>query len=216
MSNYSNNPLLTANDEEYIMLLEVCEEFEKQKIGKSAREKSGNPAEIVLRNHLLRRNFNVSMYPNVTVLGSEIKIDLLLLKGGVDPYQKTFTSESVKMALEVRNSGVGSKTLENGKQLNPNKVLRFKFNELEAITNLKNFAVVVLSETLLPPRGPFKWRFKEKLIGKENLKVFTLVARGLYPRGGLYVRSNLVEMFESGQMRKTGEFDRMISYLQNL
>lgn len=216
MSNYSNNPLLTANDEEYIMLLEVCEEFEKQKIGKSAREKSGNPAEIVLRNHLLRRNFNVSMYPNVTVLGSEIKIDLLLLKGGVDPYQKTFTSESVKMALEVRNSGVGSKTLENGKQLNPNKVLRFKFNELEAMTNLKNFAVVVLSETLLPPRGPFKWRFKEKLIGKENLKVFTLVARGLYPRGGLYVRSNLVEMFESGQMRKTGEFDRMISYLQNL
>ncbi len=43
------------------------------------------------------------------------------------------------------------KTLENGKQEDPNKVLRLKFNELEATTNVRNFAVIVLSETLLPP-----------------------------------------------------------------
>jgi hypothetical protein len=214
--NYSSKPPLTANDEEYSMLLEVCEEFEKQKISKSARETFGTAPEIVVRNHLLRRNINCSMNPNVTIQGSKIPIDLLLLKRGVEPNQKTFTSDSVKMVLEIKNSGIGSKTLENGKRQDPNKLLRFRFNELEAITNVRNFAVVVISETLLPPRGPFKWRFREKVIGKENLKVFTLVARGVYPNGGLYVKSNIVEMLESGQMRKTGEFDKLIKYLENL
>ena len=61
MPNYSKKPFLTESDEEYIMLIEVCEEFEKQKIDKTAREKSGNPTEIVMRNHLMRRNLNLSM-----------------------------------------------------------------------------------------------------------------------------------------------------------
>ena len=90
MPNYSKQPFLTATDEEYAMLIEVCEEFEKQKIDKTAREKSGNPTEIVIRNHLLRRNLNISMIPEVTIQGSKIKNDLLLLKSGVDPNQETF------------------------------------------------------------------------------------------------------------------------------
>ncbi len=36
MPNYSKKPFLTASDEEYTMLIEVCEEFEKQKIDKTA------------------------------------------------------------------------------------------------------------------------------------------------------------------------------------
>ena len=63
MPNYSKKPLLTASDEEYAMLIEVSEEFEKQKIDKTAREKSGSATEIVIRNHLLRRNLNISMIP---------------------------------------------------------------------------------------------------------------------------------------------------------
>ena len=117
-------PFLTAGDEEYTMLIEVCEEFEKQKIDKTAREKSGNPPEIVIRNHLLRRNLNLSMIPEVTIQGSKIKNDMLLLKNGVDPNQKTFPSDNVKMVIEIKNNGVGGKTLENGKREDPNKVLR--------------------------------------------------------------------------------------------
>ena len=177
MPNYSKKPFLTASDEEYIMLIEVSEEFEKQKIDKTAREKSGNPTEIVIRNHLLKKNLNLSIIPNVTIQGSKIKNDLLLLKSGVDPNQKTYPSDNVKMVIEVKNNAVAGKTLENGKREDPNKVLRLKFNELEATTNVKNFAVIVLSETLLPPKTPYKWRFKEEVIGKQNCKVFTLVAR---------------------------------------
>jgi len=216
MPNYSKQPLLAATDEEYAMLIEVSEEFEKQKIDKTAREKSGSATEIVLRNHLLRRNFNLSMIPDVTIQGSKIINDLLLLKNGVDPNQKTFPSNNVKMVIEIKNNAVGGKTLENGKREDPNKVLRAKFNELEATTNVKNFAVIVLSETLLPPRTPYKWRFKEEVIGKENCKVFTLVARQLYPPGGLYIKSSIVEMLQNEQMKKTGEFQQLINYLQNL
>jgi hypothetical protein len=216
MPNYSKKPILTASDEEYTMLIEVSEEFEKQKIDKTAREKSGNATEIVIRNHLLRRNLNLSMNPNVTIQGSKIKNDLLLLKNGVDPNQKTFTSNNVKMVIEIKNNAVGGKILKNGKREDPNKVLRVKFNELEGITNVRNFAVIVLSETLLPPRTPFKWRFKEEVIGKENCKVFTLVARQLYPPGGLYIKSSIVEMLQNEHMKKTGEFQQLISYLQNL
>jgi hypothetical protein len=216
MPNYFKKPILTANDEEYTMLIEVSEEFQKQKIDKTTREKSGNATEIVIRNHLLRRNLNLSMNPNVTIQGSKIKNDLLLLKNGVNPNQKTFPSDNVKMVIEIKNNAVGGKTMENGKREDPNKVLRAKFNELEATTNVRNFAVIVLSETLLPPRTPYKWRYKEEVIGKENCKVFTLVARQLYPRGGLYIKSSIVEMLQKEQMKKTGEFQRLINYLQNL
>ncbi len=216
MSNYSKKPILTANDEEYTILIEVSEEFQKQKIDKTTREKSGNATEIVIRNHLLRRNLNLSMNPNVTIQGSKIKNDLLLLKNGVNPNQKTFASDNVKMVIEIKNNAVGGKTMENGKREDPNKVLRVKFNELEGTTNVRNFAVIVLSETLLPPGTPYKWRFKEEVIGKENCKVFTLVARQLYPPGGLYIKSSIVEMLQKEQMKKTGEFQQLINYLQNL
>jgi hypothetical protein len=216
MPNYSKQPFLTAIDEEYMMLIEVCEEFERQKNDKIAREKSGNPTEIIIRNHLLRRNLNLSTVPEVTIQGSKIKNDLLLLKSGVDPNQETFPVDNVKMAIEVRNNGVSGKTLENGKREDPNKVLRFTFNELEGTTNVKNFAVIVLSETLLPPRTPNKWRFKSEVIRKENCKVFTLVARQLYPPGGLYIKSNIEEMLQNKQMKKTGEFQNLINYLKCL
>jgi hypothetical protein len=168
--NYSKKPTLTASDEEYSILIEVCEEFEKQKIDKTTREKYGNPAEIVLRNHLLTKNLNPSTTPNITIQGSNIKNDLLLLKIGVDPNQKTYPSDQVKMVIEIKNNSVGGKTLEDGKREELNKVLRFKFNELEATTNVRNFAVVVLSETLLPPGGPYKCVLKKKSLEKKTAK----------------------------------------------
>jgi len=214
--NYSKNPFLTESDEEYAMLIEVTEEFEKQKSSKTLREESGTPAETVIRNHLTKRNLNLSMSPDVTIQGSKIKNNLLLLKNGVDPNQKTFPPENVKMIIEVKTNGVSGKSLDNGKREDPNKVLRTKFNELEAMTNVRNFAVIVLSESLLLPRTPSKWRFKEEKIGKENCKVFTLIARQIYPPGGLYIKSNITSMLQNRQMKNTGEFQQLINYLKCL
>ena len=215
MPNYSKMPVLTAYDEEYAILIEVSEEFEKQKTEKTARENFGSPTQIVVRNHLFRRNLNISTIPEVTIEGSKIKCDLLLLKSGIDPNQKNFVPDHVKMVIEVKNSGISGKILDNKKLEDPNKVLRSKFNELESMTNVRNFAVIVLSETLLS-KTPYKWRFEEDKIGKENCKVFTLVARQLYPPGGLYSKSNIIEMLQNGQMKKTGEFQKLTNYLKFL
>ena len=101
--NYINKPPLAANDEEYTMLLEVSEEFEKQKTDKTALEKYGKPAEIVIRNHLIKRGFNFSTFPRVSIQRSEIENDLLFLKPGVDPHHKIYPSDQVKMIIEVKN-----------------------------------------------------------------------------------------------------------------
>jgi hypothetical protein len=113
--NYSNKPALTASNEEYEMLIEISEEFEKEKIDKTYREKSGNATEIVIRNHLMKRNLNLSMVPSVTIQRSKIKNGLLLLKSSVDPNQKSFPSDDVKMVIEVKNNGIAGKVLESGK-----------------------------------------------------------------------------------------------------
>jgi hypothetical protein len=214
--NYSKSPYLTDSDEEYQMLIEVTEEFERQKIDKTASEKSGKPTVAIIRNHLIQKHLNVSTVPDVLIQGSKTKNDLLLLKDGVDPNQKAYSPSQVKMVLEVENNAVGGKSLKNGGREDPNKALRFKFNEIEANTDVRNFAVIVLSETLLPPRTPYKWRFKEESIGKENCKVFTLVARQLYPPGGLYIKSNITEMLQKQQMKKTGELQKLLKYLRCL
>ncbi len=216
MPNYSKKPLLKDSDEEYLMLIEVTEEFEKQKADKTIHEKVGKAPEIVLRNHLTKKGLNLSKIPEVTIEGSKITNDLLLLKPGVDPNQETYNSDQVKMAIEVKNSGAAGEVLENGKREDPNKQLKLKFNELEALTGVKNFAVIVLSETLVPPKGPYKWRLKEEVIGKANCKVFTLVARGLYPPGGLYKKANIAEMLTKELFRKTEEFQQLVNYLKCL
>ncbi len=213
MPNYSKKPTLTASDEEYTMLIEVCEEFQKQKTDKPTCLKTAKPTATVLRNHIKKRNLNLSTTPNPTIYGSKIKNDLLLLKPSVDPNQENYPPNQVKMIIEVKNHGALVKTLKNGKQQDPNRALRLKFNELEATTGVRNFAVVVFSETLIPPKGPYKWRFKEDVIEKENCKVFTLVARRLYPAGGLYVKSNIEGMLKKGQMKKTQELQKLIKYL---
>jgi hypothetical protein len=216
MPNYSKKPSLKESDEEYAIMLEVCEEFEKQKTDKTLLEKVGKAPEAVIRMHLTKKGLNISNVPKVTVQGSKIENDLLLLKPGVDPNQQAYASAQVKMAIEVKNSGAAGEVLEDGKREDPNKTLKFKFNELEALSGVKNFAVIVISETLVPPKGPFKWRFKEDAIGKQNCKVFTLVARGLYPPGGLYKKANIVEMLQNELMKKTEEYQQLINYLKCL
>lgn len=216
MNKYATKPLLTANDEEYTMLLEASQEFEKQKTDKTARENYGTAPEIVLRNHLIKRKLNLTLNPDVIIEGSKIKNGLLLLKNGVDPNLKSYTPDNVKIVIDVKNNSSGCKELKNGKSEDPNKALRLRFNELEALTSVKNYAVVVFSETLLPPKGPFKWRYKEEAIGKQNCKVFTLVAREIYPSGGLYLKTNLEDMLQNARMKKTDEFGKLVKYLQNI
>jgi len=199
---------LKKEDEEFQMLLEVAEEYSKQKSGDTSRKKSGNATEIVIRNHLLKREFNVTLNPNVKIQGSKRKNDILLLKPNVDSNKLTYAPNEVDTVLEIKNNAVG------GPEDIPNKKVKDIFDELERDTEVNRFAVVVLSETLLPPRKPYKWRYTEEGIGKKNCRVFTLVARKKYPKGGLYKKDAIMEMLEKEEMRRTEDWDQLLKYLQ--
>jgi hypothetical protein len=95
------------------------------------------------------------------------------LKNGVDPNQKSWLQNQVKMVVEVKNNTEVGQDLESWKAKIPNKVLRLKFNELKATTSVTNFAVVVFSETLLRPKVRISGDFKK--IRLENKTVNSLL-----------------------------------------
>lgn len=214
-------PLLAKEDEELQMMLEVAEEFTKQKQERTARKKSGNATEIVIRKHLLKRRFNLTLIPDVRIQGSDIKNDLLLLKPSVDPNEEKYAPNSIHMVIEVKNNATPVKAKRKGDPpIQPSQVIKDNFNELEREANVKRFAVIVLSEKLLS-ETVYKYAITEEKIGKENCKVFTLIARReypqypKYPKGGLYLKEVVLEMLKNGELWKTGDMDRLFEYLKS-
>jgi hypothetical protein len=149
--------VLTKNDEEFQMLIEVAEEYTEQHRGKTAEKKSGDATEIVIRSHFLKHGLNISS-PKAKLEGSDIEIDLLLLKPNVNSNEEApFQPEEVKAAIEIKNNAVGGKKRIDGTQEDPNDKIKDDFNELESV-GVNRFAVVVLSETL--PSNPEKKPYK--------------------------------------------------------
>ena len=99
-------PLLTKKDEEYQMLMEVAEECLHQEREKSALKKSGAAPVVVVREHLLRRGFNLTFNPNIKFAGSDIKNDLLLLHSTANPDQEEYAPNEVNMVIAVKNNAV--------------------------------------------------------------------------------------------------------------
>jgi hypothetical protein len=213
MKDYTAKPFLTAKDEEYQMLIEVAEEYTRQRSYKTAERKSGDASEIVVRNHLLQSGLNISK-PKVKINGSSMEIDLLSLKNKVNPNRDTpYEPSEVDTVIEVKNNAVGGKRRSDGTQEDPNERIRNDFNRLERLTKTNRFAVVVLSETLLPPRKPYKWRFCEEKIGKTNCRVFTLVARKRWDK--MYQVGVVKSLLGNQEMKKTGEWEDFVAYLKH-
>jgi hypothetical protein len=121
--------LLTKKDEEYQMLLEVAEEFIHQEREKTAQKKSGAPTEVVIREHLLRRGFNVTFNPNIKLVGSNKKNKLFLLKSTINPDQKEYSPNEVNLVIEIKNDAVA----------NQSEILRKKFDELRKLSSELRF-----------------------------------------------------------------------------
>jgi hypothetical protein len=198
-----NLPLLTKQDEEYKMLIEVTEERERQKGTKTAEKKSGDATEIVIRNHLLEKDFNVTLKPEVKIRGSSRtigRIDSLLLKNGVDSDKSEYEPNDVRMVIEIKNTGVACQSIRMNK----------KFNELREILDFR-FAVVVLSERLLSPK-PYCYAINKEDIGIKKCEVFTCVLRRKETK--LYEKAVVIEMLENGELWKSSEWQDFINYLR--
>lgn len=194
-------PLLTEQDEEFQMLLDVAEEYLKQKRGDTPQKKSGNATEIVFRNYLLNRGFNVTLNPNVRIQGSRIKIDSLLLKPDVNPSKWMYAPNEVDTIIEIKNNAVA----------NQSKIIRENFDELRRLSENFRFAAIVLSET----KG-YTHEITDKKLGNPKYLSFTLVSRRQYPAiGGLYSKEAIIDMLRKKEMKKTGEWEKLIAYLKH-
>jgi len=189
-----DSPLLTKRDEEYQMLLEVAEEYINLKTEKS---KNGTATETVIREHLLRRGFNLSFNPNVKLEGSEIKNDLFLLKSTVNPSQKEYAPNDLCMIIEIKNNS----------SPNQSEAIKANFDELKTLAPYMCFAAVILSDK----KGYSHEITKEKL----GYPTFTLVSRKVDPKvGGLYSVQAVTELLKAKAMKKTGDWDKFIAYIK--
>ncbi len=194
-----NKPLLSKKDEEYQMLMEVAEEYLHQEREKTAQKKSGTATEVVIREHLLRRGFNVTFNPNITILGSNIKNDLLLLKPTINPDQKEYSPNEISLVIEVKNNAIA----------NQSRVIKENFDELKKLSPDLGFGVVILSE-----KTGYTHEITDEKLGDEKYLSFTLVSRRIYPKIGLYCQKAIMDLLKNKEMKKTGDWERLISYLR--
>lgn len=189
-----DKPLLTKKDEEYQMLIEVAEEYINQKTQKT---RSGPATVTVIREHLLRRGFNLSFNPNVTLEGSDIKNDLFLLKSTVNPSQKEYNSSDVSMIIEIKNNS----------SANQSESIKANFDALKAVAKYMYFAVVVLSD-----KKGYSHEITQEKVG---YPAFTLVSRKVDPKvGGLYSAQAVDDLLKAKAMKKTGDWEKFISFIK--
>lgn len=192
-------PELTREDEEFQMLRKwarkLTEEIDHaKKSGKkiNVRVRSGLITQSVIRKHIQNHDLSVSQN-GVSITPSTKKIHLLVLKNSVNP-DKKYSHKEVHTVVEIRNNAVCDivrKTKE-------------KFKEIENLTKVNRFAVVVLSEN---PNYPQKYK-------KENTRnLFTCILRERTPKQ-LYNVDAIEDMLENGELWKTGEWDELINYLK--
>ncbi len=199
MSSYKElkKPLLTKKDEEYQMLVEVAEEYINQKTNKTL-QKSGTAVEVVVREHLLRRGFNVSLNPNLKLEGSELKNALFLLSPITNPSQKVYSPGEVKMVIEIKNSADTNESTE----------IKANFDELKKLGPALSFAVVILSE-----KKGYAHEVTDEKLGDKAYRSFTLVSRKVHPKaGGLYNVTAINDMLKAKELKKTGDWDNFIAY----
>ena len=190
---------LTKQDEEYKMLIEVTEEYLKQKKEKTPQNKSGKATEIVIREHLLKKGFNLTSNPNVKILGSRIRNDLLLLKSNISINQKEYSPNEVETVIEIKNNAVA----------NQSKRIKQNFDELSRLAPHLRFAVIILSE-----RKGYTHEITDKKLGDKKYRSFTLVSRRIYPESGVYSKKGIFSLLDNNQMKKTGDWQKLISYLE--
>ena len=192
-------PLLTKKDEEYEMLIEVAEDYIKQKIDK-ALEKSGTAVEVVIREHLISRGFNVTLNPNKKLEGSDVKSSMFLLEPIANPSQKEYASSEVKMVIQILNCA----------DVDALNKVKTQFDELRNVGKYLQFAVVILSEKI-----GYTHEITTDKLGDKVYRAFTLVSRKAHPKvGGLYNETAVNEMLKRKELKKTGDWDAFIAAIK--
>ena len=190
------------------MLLDVADLYQKQK-ARTARKKSGDATEIVIRDYLISHDLNMALDKELTCKELSIRgyenqadrIDALLLKKEIDQHKIIYYPNEVDTVIEIKNTAASEQSNN----------IRRKFKILKNISSDLRFAVIVLSEKLLSPT-PYANAIYEEDIAIEKCKVFTNVVRRQYYK--LYEKDIVINKQEEGLLWKTGEWKDCIDYLK--
>lgn len=193
------------------MLLEVANEFEdarKQKGRELTRSEktaiSGKATENIIRDHLLKKNLNVSRTRvHIDQEGIEdMEIDLLLLKSGIDPERKSYKPDEVDSVFEIKNNAVTDQTTKT----------KANFDRIKR--NLKSrFAFVCLSD-----RTTYTYRVTQKDLGYPVFELVSRVrSRGPWMESRAEIKAECRRTTRTGQlaMWKTGSWNDLIDYLRS-
>lgn len=193
-------PALTKKDQEYQILCEVAQEYIRQKQEKGPKKKE-TAAEIIIREHLQSRGFNVTFNPNVKIAGTEVTNSLFLLHATSNPDQEEYVPDDVKMVIEIKNNAAA----------NQSETIKKGFDEIKELAPHLSFGVVVLSERL-----GFAHEVTEEKLGDPAYRSFTFVSRRTSPKddGGLFSEKNLGDLIKAKDMKKTGDWERFIAHLK--
>ncbi len=193
MTNFEELREISEDDDEYRLLIEVAEEFEEQKKG-SIKTKSGKATQIVIHKFLLIKGIRLPCNLEVKIEEVKTRMNLLyLLKPGIETDKSQYSVNDLVVVVKIINNAVGKNYAER---------IRNTFAKFAQINQNLRFAVVVLSENLLPPT-PYIYAMKQDDFGN-LVGVFTLVIRKT-SAFELYLRETVVKLNKNGELRKPKE-----------
>ena len=104
------------------------------------------------------------------------------------------------MIIEIKNNAVA----------NQSEIIKKNFDELKKFSSELRFAAVILSE-----KKGYTHEVTNEKLGNEGYLSFTLVSRRIYPKvGGLYSPGAIMDLLKNKEMKKTGDWERLIAYLR--
>lgn len=189
MSEFKNYRILSENSEEYQMLIDVADEFERQESG-STTQRSGNATLNVISKYLIGKGFKLPQNPKVKIQEVKSRMNLLyLLKSGIPNSEIEYSVKDLNAVLKVVNNAVGERY---------NDKIKNKFLEFKSENPKLRFAVVVLSENSVV--NPYKHRLKEdNFNGLADL--FTLILRKK-AADDLYIKSTVEKLSSKKELWK--------------
>jgi hypothetical protein len=104
------------------------------------------------------------------------------------------------MVIEIKNNAVA----------NQSQRIKANFDELKDLFSSLRFGVIILSE-----RKGYTHEITDEKLGDKKYRSFTLVSRRIYPKvSGLYSKNTVIELLKNREMKRTDDWEKLISYLK--
>jgi hypothetical protein len=189
MSEFSSYRILSEKSDEYRMLIDVADEFNRQE-GGSTTQRSGNATLNVISKYLIGKGFKLPQDPKVTIQEVKSRMNLLyLLKSGIPNNKSEYSVKDVNAVLKIVNNAVGERY---------NDKIKNRFLEFRSENPTLRFAVVVLSENSV--FNPYKHCLKEDNFSG-IAELFTLIFRE-NAADELYFKNTIERLSANKELRK--------------